>query len=44
MIWLFQGGGGSAVCLIQPFLDNQVEKNNRSDKVEGKEESMIFQF
>ena len=32
---LTQGSGGAAVALVQPFLDNQVERNNRNDKVEG---------
>ena len=34
---LTQGSGGAAVALVQPFLDNQVERNNRNDKVEGKQ-------
>jgi hypothetical protein len=29
---LTHSAGGAAVCLIQPFLDNQVGKNNRTDK------------
>ena len=34
---LTQGSGGAAVALVQPFLDNQVERNNRNDRVEGKQ-------
>ena len=29
---LTHSAGGAAVCLVQPFLDNQVGKNNRTDK------------
>jgi 20S proteasome alpha/beta subunit len=29
---LAHSSGGAATCLVQPFLDNQVGKNNRTDK------------
>jgi hypothetical protein len=42
---LTHSAGGAAVCLIQPFLDNQVGKNNRTDKGdEGETEFLKYFF
>jgi 20S proteasome subunit beta 6 len=39
---LTHSSGGAATCLVQPFLDNQVGKNNRTDK--GPEGNFFLSF